>query len=187
MTEVQMLPLKEIHPYERNPRKNDASVDAVANSIREFGFRAPIIVDADRTIIAGHTRYKAAKKLKLKKVPVIVAEDMTPEQVEAYRIADNSAGEKSEWDYALLGEIMTDLGDEYDFADFGLELPEAYIETPEVLDEIVEDEPPAVPEKAVTVKGEIIRLGDHVLVCGDATKPEDVDELIRAMGGGKSI
>lgn len=117
---IVMMPLKDITPYEKNPRRNDDSVDAVANSIRDFGFRAPILVDKDHVIIAGHTRYKAAKKLKLKTAPVVVCDDMTPEQVEAYRIADNSAGSASEWDYDLLGDILPTL--DFDMADYGLAL-----------------------------------------------------------------
>ena len=120
MPELTQMKLSDIKPYERNPRRNDDSVQAVANSIKAFGFRSPIIVDADNVIIAGHTRYKAAKKLRLKTVPVIVADDMTPEQVEAYRIADNSAGSRSDWDLDLLAEILPSL--DYDLADFGLDI-----------------------------------------------------------------
>ena len=112
-----MLSLDELNPYEKNPRKNDQSVQAVANSIKEFGFRAPIIVDSDFTIIAGHTRYKAAKSLGLSEVPVIVADDMTEEQVRAYRIADNSAGQKSEWDFEILADEIKNIS--IDMADFG--------------------------------------------------------------------
>lgn len=184
MTELIQMKLSDIHPYERNPRRNDDSVEAVANSIRAFGFRAPIIVDADNVIIAGHTRYKAAKRLKLKTVPVIIADDMTPDQVEAYRIADNSAGSRSDWDYELLQEILAEIGPAYDMADFGLDMDQ-YIDTTEVLDDIEEDEPPAPPKTAVTKPGEIIRLGDHVLLCGDATKSTDVARLMDAMGGGR--
>ena len=120
MSELRQVPIGDIRPYAKNPRRNDASVDAVANSIREFGFRAPIIVDKDGVIIAGHTRWKAARKLKLKTVPVIYAEDMTPEQVEAYRIADNSAGSASEWDYDLLGDVLQTV--DFDMSDFGLDI-----------------------------------------------------------------
>ena len=183
MTELTQMKLADIKPYERNPRRNDDSVQAVANSIKAFGFRSPIIVDADNVIIAGHTRYKAAKKLRLKTVPVIVADDMTPEQVEAYRIADNSAGSRSDWDHDLLQEILAEIGPAYDMADFGLDMDQ-YIETTEILDDIIDDEPPAPPKQAKTIPGEIIRLGDHVLVCGDATKPEDVKKLMDAIGGG---
>lgn len=183
MTEIQWLPIREVHPYEKNPRFNDDSVEAVANSIRAFGFRAPIILDKDHVIIAGHTRLKAAKKLRLKEVPCIIADDLTPEQVEAYRIADNSAGSKSDWDYELLQDIMGSLK-EYDFADFGLELPELYVEGPEVLDDITDDEPPAPPKTSDILRGQIFRLGDHVLMCGDSTDPADVQKLINALDGG---
>ena len=96
-------------PYARNPRKNDGAVDKVAASIKEFGFRQPIVVDTEGVIIAGHTRYKAAKKLGLDKVPVHVADGLTPAQVRAYRIADNKAGEGSEWDMELLALEIEDL------------------------------------------------------------------------------
>lgn len=112
-----MLSLDKLNPYEKNPRKNDQSVQAVANSIKEFGFRAPIIVDSDFTIIAGHTRFKAAKSLGLSEVPVIVADDLTEEQVRAYRIADNSAGQKSEWDFEILADEIKNIS--IDMADFG--------------------------------------------------------------------
>lgn len=102
MSEIEQVKLSEIRPYENNPRFNEGSVDAVAESIKQFGFRNPIIVDKDGVIIAGHTRYKAALKLKLKTVPVIYARDLTPEQVRAYRLADNKVGETSMWDYDLL-------------------------------------------------------------------------------------
>ena len=177
MTEVQQMKLADIHPYERNPRRNDDSVDAVANSIREFGFRAPIIVDRDMTIIAGHTRYKAAKKLRLKTVPVIVASDLTPAQVEAYRIADNSAGSASEWDYDLLADILPSL--EFDMADFGLDLtPVGAAEDAGTV--IVEDDPPE-PEfdkEAMVKQGEVYKLGDHRLMCGDSTSRADVEILM---------
>ena len=101
--------IKRLIPYARNPRKNDGAVDKVASSIKEFGFRQPIVVDAEGIIIAGHTRYKAAKKLGLDKVPVHVADGLTPAQVRAYRIADNKAGEGSEWDDELLALEIEDL------------------------------------------------------------------------------
>lgn len=113
------VPIEEIKPYEKNPRHNDASVPAVMNSIKEFGFRAPIILDQDLVIIAGHTRYKAALELGLKEVPAIIADDMTPEEVEAYRIADNSAGQNSTWDYETLEEILAGLS--YDMSQFGID------------------------------------------------------------------
>ena len=94
--------LKEIKPYKNNPRKNDGAVDACARSIREFGFRVPIVVDADGEIVAGHTRYKAAKKLGLRDVPCIIADGLTPEQIKAFRLVDNKTQELSSWDYGVL-------------------------------------------------------------------------------------
>lgn len=120
---VESRKLTEIKPYPNNPRINDNSVELVANSIREFGFKNPIIVDKDGVIIAGHTRYKAAKQLRLKEVPVIVADDLTEEQVQAYRLADNKVGEGSMWDYDLLDLELGDIGiDMEQFGFFG-ELP----------------------------------------------------------------
>ena len=100
------LGLEEIKPYEKNPRNNDNAVDAVAASIREFGFKVPIIIDKDNIIVAGHTRYKAAKKLGLKTVPCIKADDLTDEQVKAFRLADNKVAEQAEWDFDLLNEEL---------------------------------------------------------------------------------
>ena len=109
--QIVYLKLKDIKPYDRNARKNDDAVEAVMNSIQEFGFKNPIILDKDNVIICGHTRYKASKKLKLKEVPCIIADDLTDEQVKAYRLADNKTGELAEWDYDLLdfemGEIFS--------------------------------------------------------------------------------
>lgn len=100
--EVLIKDIADIKPYENNPRKNDKAVEAVANSIKEFGFKNPIIVDSENVIIAGHTRYKAAKRLRLKTVPVIIANDLTSEQVKAFRIADNRVGEIATWDFDIL-------------------------------------------------------------------------------------
>ena len=93
---VELWNLARVQPYEKNPRHNDEAVDAVAASIKEFGFRQPIVVDADGVIVCGHTRYKAAQKLGLEKVPVHVAKDLTPAQIKAYRIADNQSAALSD-------------------------------------------------------------------------------------------
>ena len=100
--EIQKLAIEKVIPYIRNPRKNENAVEKVTSSIHEFGFRQPIVVDAENVIIAGHTRYEAAKRLQLSKVPVHVAKGLTEQQVKAYRIADNRVGQDSEWDYDLL-------------------------------------------------------------------------------------
>ena len=167
--------LTEIQPYMNNPRKNDASVDAVAESIRQFGFKVPLVVDAQGVIITGHTRFKAAKKLGLEKVPCIVAADLDDEKVRAYRLADNKVGETSEWDIGLLAE---ELGDIFtlDMSDFGFDLSDE-----KKPDEIEEDDyDQAVPAKPKAKLGDIYLLGNHRLMCGDATSPEDIQRL---MGG----
>ena len=112
---------EDLIPYENNPRKNDAAVDLVANSIDEFGFKVPIVVDKDNIIVAGHTRLKAAEKLGLKEVPVIIADDLTEEQVNAFRLADNKTAERSLWDY---NRLEIELGNiiNIDMSDFGFNL-----------------------------------------------------------------
>lgn len=114
------LPIDEIIPYERNPRKNDGAVEAVAASIREFGFKVPIVIDAQNVIVTGHTRHKAARKLGLTECPCIRADDLTPEQVRAYRLADNKVAELAEWDFDLLAAELAELPD-FDFAEMGFE------------------------------------------------------------------
>lgn len=112
--------INEIKPYENNPRDNDDAVDAVANSIKEFGWQQPIVVDKDMVIIVGHTRYKAAKKLGMDKVPVVVASNLTPEQVKAYRLADNKVGELADWNLPKLNIELDDIND-IDMSDFGFD------------------------------------------------------------------
>lgn len=110
----------DIKPYENNPRNNDDAVDAVANSIKEFGWQQPIVVDKNMVIIAGHTRYKAAKKLGLDQVPVVIADKLTKEQVKAYRLADNKSGELATWDDDLLEDELVGI-DNIDMSDFGFD------------------------------------------------------------------
>lgn len=99
----------DIKPYEKNPRKNEAAVSAVANSIIEFGFKVPVVIDKNNVIIAGHTRYKAAMQLGLMQIPCVIAEDLTPEKVKAFRLADNKVGEIAEWDYNLLEAELAEI------------------------------------------------------------------------------
>lgn len=160
--EIKTLKIGDIHPYEKNPRKNDKSVAAVARSIEEFGWQQPIVVDINHEIICGHTRYKAAKKLGMKEVPCVIAENLTEEQIKAYRLADNKVSESSEWDLPLLSEELADIID-IDMSEFGFSFEE-----PEP-DEVIEDEVPAVPKEPVSKRGQIYKLGDHRLMCGDST------------------
>ena len=107
----------ELIPYENNPRYNDEAVEYVANSIKEFGFKVPIIVDKNNVIVAGHTRYKASLELGLEEVPTIVADDLTEEQIKAFRLADNKVSEKSSWNFDLLNEELENL--DLDMEEFG--------------------------------------------------------------------
>ena len=115
--DIAIRALDEIKPYEKNPRNNKDAVKYVANSIKEFGFKVPIVIDSEGVIVAGHTRYKAAKKLKLDEVPCIVADDLTEDQIRAFRIADNKVSEIAEWDFELLEGEMEML--DFDMTDFG--------------------------------------------------------------------
>ena len=125
--------LKDIKPYEKNPRKNDNAVEYVANSIKEFGFQQPIVIDKNGVIVAGHTRYKASKKLGLEKVPCIIADDLTDEQIKAYRLADNKVGESAKWDEGLLGtELSEILNINMELFDFDLTIDEDEEEEPEI-------------------------------------------------------
>lgn len=112
-------PLGQIRPYEKNPRRNEGAVDAVAASIKQFGFKVPIVVDKDGVIVAGHTRYKAAQKLGLSTVPCVVASDLSPAQVRAFRLADNKVSELATWDFDLLQEEMGELAGDFDLGEFG--------------------------------------------------------------------
>ena len=115
--EITYKNIDEIIPYENNPRKNDDAVQYVANSIKQFGFKVPIIIDKENVIVAGHTRYKAANELGLKEVPVILADDLTPEQVKAFRLADNKVSEQASWNYDLLNLELEDI--DLNMEDFG--------------------------------------------------------------------
>lgn len=165
-------------PYEKNPRKNDQAVGAVAESIRQFGFRQPIVVDAQGVIIAGHTRLKAAQLLGLPKVPVHVAKELTPEQVRALRIADNKLHELAQWDVGILASEleglvgMEALGfDENELKEiaFGRDAQRGLSDP---------DEVPEPPDEATTKPGDLWVLGNHRLLCGDSTKPGDVARLL---------
>lgn len=116
--EIVMRSIQKIRPYEKNPRKNDDAVQYVAASIKQFGFKVPVVIDRDGVIVAGHTRYKAAKELGMNEVPCIVADDLTDEQIKAFRLADNKVAEKSGWDFALLEEELDNLFD-FDMDVFG--------------------------------------------------------------------
>lgn len=115
---IKELSISQLHEYDNNPRNNDSAVDAVAESIREFGFKVPIVIDGDNVIVCGHTRVKAAQKLGMETVPCIIADDLTPEQIKAFRLADNKTGELAGWDFAKLEEELAAL-DGFDMSAFG--------------------------------------------------------------------
>ncbi len=181
--QVELWNIDDVKPYERNPRINDDAVEAVANSIKEFGFRQPIVVDVNGVIICGHTRLKGAKFLGLEKVPVHVAKELTPEQIKAYRIADNRTNEIAEWNYELLPIELSELQDmNFDLSLLGFDTSE--------LDKLLNGEDtvtdgmtdpndiPEPPEEPVSKRGEIYQLGNHKLMCGDSTDSVDVQTLV---------
>lgn len=176
--EVKEWPIEKVKPYDKNPRNNDDAVEATANSIKEFGWQQPIVVDKDGVIVVGHTRLKAAKKLKLKQVPVTVAENLTDEQVKAYRLADNKTGELADWDFSLLDDELAGIED-FDMSEFGFsdaELSAAMDDIDgEVQDDGFDEEPPEYPTSKL---GDIYQLGRHRLMVGDSTDAESVKTLM---------
>ena len=178
----------EIIPYEKNPRINDAAVDAVAQSIKEFGFRVPIVLDKNNVIITGHTRLRSAKSIGLTEVPCIIADNLTPEQVQAYRIADNKTGEIAEWNYDLLPIELRDLQEkDFDLSLLGFDTDEldrllngSSEENVVAEGETDADAVPDIPEDPVSQPGVIYQLGKHRLMCGDSTRAEDVARLMNS-------
>lgn len=172
--------VSDLIPYVNNARKNDHAVDAVASSIKNYGFKQPIVIDSQGEVVAGHTRLKAAKKLNMEQVPCIIADDLTPAQIKAYRIADNKVAELSEWDMELLKVELEDIegftGFEVDELQdlFEDEAKEESFDAEEALNEI---------EEPVTQRGWIYKLGNHRLMCGDSTSEKDISRL---MNGQKS-
>ena len=169
---IVMMPVSEVRPYEKNPRKNAGAVQYVKASIEKFGFRQPIIIDKNRVIVCGHTRLLAAKSLGMAEVPCIFADDLTDEQVKAYRLADNKVAEFAEWDSDLLNIELGDMADlDIDMTQFGFDPFE------EEQPEIIEDEIPEEVEPVAKL-GDIFQLGEHRLMCGDSTSVEDVAKLM---------
>lgn len=167
--------IDELKPYKNNPRKNDKAVKAVADSIKEFGFKVPIILDSNMEIIAGHTRLKAAIRLKYKEVPCIIADDLTPDQARAFRLVDNKVGEFAEWDIDLLNIELSEI--ELDLTPFEFKIEKT-------LNDIEEDDYEVViPDEPKSKKGDIYILGNHRLMCGDSTNKDDVRKL---MNGNKA-
>ena len=119
--------LSELIPYENNPRNNEKAVSSVANSIKEFGFKVPIVIDKNNIIVAGHTRYLAAKQLGINEVPVVIADDLNDEQIKAFRLADNKVGELADWDWVKLDTELTELNNlDWDMSEFGFDMDKAF-------------------------------------------------------------
>jgi ParB-like chromosome segregation protein Spo0J len=175
---IELRSIDTIRPYEKNPRQNDDAVDAVAASLQQFGWRQPIVVDGEGVIICGHTRLKAAKKLGLSKVPVHVANDLSPEQVKALRIADNKTSDLSDWDYDILPIELSEL------RDGGFDLSLLAFDEDE-LDKLLNTEPaqgltdddaiPEPPKEAITQPGDLWLLGAYT-VCPHCKERNDVEE-----------
>ena len=160
--------LKDIKPYEKNPRKNDNAIDAVASSISQFGFKNPIVIDGNNVIICGHTRYKAAKKLGLDSVPCVVASDLTEEQIKAYRLADNKVSELAEWDIDLLGEELDGIFD-IDMSDFGFDLSE-------------EEEEPTAPTERKDLSDKVGETYEVIIECDNEQQQAEIYEKLREEG-----
>lgn len=179
--QIELRPIEQVIPYDRNPRHNDSAVDAVVRSITDFGFRQPIVVDSNGVIVVGHTRLKAAQKLGLTEVPVHVAGDLSAEQAKAYRIADNQTANLATWDLDLLKTELINLKaldidlNSLGFTDVDLSRLLATDEKQGLTDPNSIPEPPETP---VTQVGDLWLLGEHRLLCGDSTSASDVQRLM---------
>jgi DNA modification methylase len=182
---IELRPVDRITPYDRNPRKNDGAVGAVARSLKEYGFRQPIVVDADGVIVVGHTRWRAAQQLGLQQVPVHVAAELTPEQAKAYRIADNQTATIAEWDMDLLPVELAELknlGVDLGSLGFDDDQLKDLFAPPPTEGKTERDEVPPIPTVAVAQPGDIWLLGGeggHRLLCGDSTQPGDVARVMQ--------
>jgi ParB-like chromosome segregation protein Spo0J len=181
--------IERLIPYDRNPRVNDHAVDKISAAIKEYGFRVPIVAKSDGLIVDGHLRFKAARKLGLTEIPVILADDLTDAQIKAFRISVNKMAEIAGWDEEMLAIEMQELHDiGYDLDLIGFtpeELEEMDInlegELEAIIDESKADDVPEVVENPVIKLGDLIELGQHRLLCGSSTNEADVEKL---MGGG---
>ncbi|HUU44366.1 MAG TPA: DNA modification methylase [Acidobacteriota bacterium] len=182
MLKVEQILISDLKPNPDNPRINDPAVDAVARSIQQFGFNNPIITDGDLNIAAGHTRLKAAIKLGLTEVPVIRVPGLVGSRFTGFAIADNKTAEIAEWDTELLNKLVAELNLEVDFDLSALGYTDK--ELTDILDAGLEDdddkadEAPPCPEVPVSRPGDLYLLGDHRLLCGDATSAEDIQRLM---------
>jgi hypothetical protein len=184
MTEIVERAVRDLVPYARNPRKNDAVVDQMAASIREFGFKVPILALSDGTIVDGHLRLKAAQKLKIDTVPVILCDEWTPAQVKAFRLMANRSVTWAEWDTELLRFEMEDLKSldfDLELTGFGEEELARILEPAQIEGLTDPDSVPDLPGNPVTVPGDLWILGKHRLMCGDSTFVDQVQRLFNGI------
>jgi len=178
---IEIAKIDSIKPYPNNPRKlSKKAIEKVSMSLKEYGFQQPIVVDKDRIIVVGHTRYQASRSLGLKEVPITIAAELTPDKINAYRIADNRTNEEAEWDEDLLKLEIKEL----DLKKFNLNL--TGFDDKQINDLLFEekqgltddDAVPETPEEPITKLGDIWQLGKHRVMCGDSTKEDDIKKLI---------
>lgn len=180
--DVRKVNIDELRPYERNARiHTEEQVEQIAQSIKEFGFLNPVLIDKENNVIAGHGRIMAAKKLGMKTVPCLDVDGLTEDQRRAYVLADNKLTEMGGWDSQLVSEELQDLKD----AGFGLDITGFSIDDIIITDDMgpdfTEDDFDELAKKEPRIKrGEVWILGRHRLMCGDSTDPEDCKKL---MGG----
>jgi DNA modification methylase len=181
--ELQQWPVERLIEYARNPRKNDHAVDTIAAGIKEFGFRVPVVAKSDGTVVDGHLRLKAAKKLGLTSIPVVLADDLTEAQIKAFRISVNKMAELADWDYDLLKlefEELKDLDFDLDLTGFNEdELKDILITVEPTAGLTDEDLVPEIPLAPKTKLGDVWNLGNHRLMCGDSTSIDAVEQLCR--------
>lgn len=171
--------LNELKPYKNNPRFNSKAVQPVKESILKFGFKVPLVIDKNNVIVCGHTRFYASKEIGLETVPCIIADDLTEKQIDAFRLVDNRTAEFADWDFEKLAEELSELSD-FDLDAFGFDdlmagLTTDFIKENDVKEDVYDAEPPAEPK---TKLGDLYQLGKHRLLCGDATKEDDIKRLI---------
>lgn len=158
--------ISEIKPYEKNPRRNEKAIDLVVNSIKEFGFKQPIVIDENNVIICGHTRYQASKKLQMKELPCIIADDLTDEQIKAFRLADNKVSEFSEWDMELLNDELLDLDLDMDMFGFGFE----------------DDEKIKEPKERDDLSDKVAETYEVIIECADELQQEEIYTRLSSEG-----
>lgn len=172
--DIKMVKIDDIVPYENNAKKHpDDQVEHIANSIKEFGFRQPLVIDQNNVVVIGHGRLLAAKRLGMEEVPVLYADGLTDAQVKALRLADNKTNE-SEWDFSMLEAELNDLRIDFNMSDFGFDLDDEDLQSGGVQ----EDEVPEPPVEPKSKLGDLYQLGNHRLICGDSTDAVTISRLM---------